>query len=43
MAAVALHFGGGGHVRAAGCTISGAIHEVKQKMIDAVIEALEQK
>jgi phosphoesterase RecJ-like protein len=43
MAAVALHFGGGGHVRAAGCTISGAIQEVKQKMIDAVVEALEQK
>lgn len=25
---VAFYFGGGGHVRAAGCTMSGSIHDV---------------
>ncbi len=38
MAAVALRFGGGGHVRAAGCTLHGTIEEVKQKVLEAIIE-----
>ena len=28
MSRVASFFGGGGHVRAAGCTMSGSIHDV---------------
>ncbi|HYF83004.1 MAG TPA: bifunctional oligoribonuclease/PAP phosphatase NrnA [Clostridia bacterium] len=38
MAAVALRFGGGGHVRAAGCTLHGTIEEVKEKILEAIIE-----
>ncbi|MHB1392482.1 MAG: DHH family phosphoesterase [Clostridia bacterium] len=37
MAAVALKFGGGGHVRAAGCTIHGTIEQVKAKVLEAII------
>lgn len=37
VAAVAKKFGGGGHVRAAGCTLSGTVAEVKGKILDAVI------
>ncbi|HQI17057.1 MAG TPA: bifunctional oligoribonuclease/PAP phosphatase NrnA [Bacillota bacterium] len=40
VAAVALRFGGGGHVHAAGCTVHGTIAEVKEKMLDAVAEEL---
>ena len=25
---IAAHFGGGGHIRAAGCTMQGTVHEV---------------
>ena len=35
-------FGGGGHIRAAGCEIEGTLEEVKQKVIAAVGEALEE-
>jgi phosphoesterase RecJ-like protein len=38
VAAVSLQFGGGGHVRAAGCTIFGSVAEVKKKILEAVIE-----
>lgn len=41
MAAVALQFGGGGHIRAAGCTLHGTIEEVKEKVLDAVIAEFE--
>ena len=37
VAAVSLKFGGGGHVRAAGCTLHGTIEEVKEKVLDAII------
>ncbi len=37
MAAVALRFGGGGHVRAAGCTVHGTIEQVKEKILEAII------
>jgi len=30
---IAIHFGGGGHVRAAGCTIKGPLPEVKSRLI----------
>jgi phosphoesterase RecJ-like protein len=37
VASVSLQFGGGGHVRAAGCTLNGTIEDVKAKVLDAVI------
>lgn len=37
VAAVALQFGGGGHVRAAGCTMYGTVEEVKEKIVNALI------
>lgn len=36
-------FGGGGHIRAAGCEIEGTLDEVKQKVLEAVGEALNGK
>ncbi len=39
--AVAQTFGGGGHVRAAGCTVEGELHEVKRRVVEAVVAALE--
>ena len=43
VAKIAARHGGGGHVKAAGCTISGAdIHEVKETMIKEATEALKQ-
>jgi len=35
--AVAVQFGGGGHLHAAGCTIEGSISEAKEKVINAII------
>lgn len=40
VASVSLQFGGGGHVRAAGCTLYGTIDEVKEKILEAVIERI---
>jgi bifunctional oligoribonuclease and PAP phosphatase NrnA len=37
MAAIALQFGGGGHVRAAGCTLHGTMEEIKEKILEAII------
>lgn len=34
-------FGGGGHIRAAGCTVKGALDEVKKQIIKAVTDAVE--
>jgi phosphoesterase RecJ-like protein len=34
-------FGGGGHLRAAGCEIEGSAIEVKQKLIDTVRKYME--
>lgn len=39
---LALSFGGGGHQRAAGCSIPGGIEEVKQQVITAAIEQLKE-
>ena len=39
VAAVAQSFGGGGHIRASGCTLHGTIDEVKAKVLKAVIAA----
>lgn len=35
-------FGGGGHKQAAGCTLYGAYDAVEEKMVDALLKALEQ-
>lgn len=40
VAKIAESFGGGGHARAAGCSIRGSISEVKSKVISSVQEAL---
>lgn len=38
--AFCANFGGGGHIRAAGCEILGTLEEVKAKLLNAVKEAL---
>ena len=40
VAAIALSFGGGGHIRAAGCTVELPLAEAKQKVLDAIGKAL---
>ncbi len=37
-AAVCAHFGGGGHIRAAGCEIKGSVEEAKEKIKKYIIE-----
>lgn len=37
---IALSFGGGGHIRAAGCTLKGNIAETKEKVFNAAIKQL---
>ena len=33
VSSIAQYFGGGGHVRAAGCTMSGSIHDVINNLL----------
>jgi phosphoesterase RecJ-like protein len=40
VAQLAKSFGGGGHIRAAGCTVQGTLEEVIQKVVEAVKAAL---
>jgi phosphoesterase RecJ-like protein len=40
VAAIAKRFGGGGHVRAAGCTLALPLDEAKRVMREALTEAL---
>lgn len=40
VSAIAQSFGGGGHVKAAGCTISGSAGEIQEKILTAVSEQL---
>jgi phosphoesterase RecJ-like protein len=40
VAALAAHFGGGGHERAAGARIAGTMDEVARRVIEEMIEAL---
>jgi phosphoesterase RecJ-like protein len=35
-------FGGGGHIKAAGCTIEGTLPEIRQRLISAVEKGLEK-
>jgi phosphoesterase RecJ-like protein len=41
VAKIAESFGGGGHARAAGCSVQGNILDVKNKVISTIEEALE--
>ena len=40
VAAIALSFGGGGHVRAAGCTVELPLEQAKAKVLEAIGKAL---
>lgn len=40
VAAIALSFGGGGHVRAAGCTVELPLEQAKTKVLEAIGKAL---
>ena len=40
VAALAAKFGGGGHAKAAGCTVEGNIEEVRQRVITEVCNSL---
>jgi phosphoesterase RecJ-like protein len=42
VALIAQTFGGGGHPRAAGCTVFGSPREVEKKVIDAINNSLEE-
>jgi phosphoesterase RecJ-like protein len=42
VATIAEKFGGGGHERAAGCSILGALSDVKHKIFSSINEALEE-
>jgi len=37
---IAAAFGGGGHIRAAGCTVNGCLEDVKAKIINAIKDKL---
>lgn len=37
---LALSFGGGGHIRAAGCTITGSLDEAKNRILNAAIQQI---
>ncbi len=43
VAAIAQEFGGGGHVAAAGCTMSGSLAEVQARMIETIASALDER
>ncbi|MEG0687717.1 MAG: DHHA1 domain-containing protein, partial [Hungatella sp.] len=38
---IASYFGGGGHVRAAGCTMSGSIHDVINNLSEHIEKQLQ--
>ena len=40
---IAAYFGGGGHVRAAGCTMSGSVHDVVNNLSAHIADQLEQE
>jgi len=42
VAAIAQEFGGGGHVAAAGCTVTGSLPEVRARVIDTIVSALDR-
>jgi nanoRNase/pAp phosphatase (c-di-AMP/oligoRNAs hydrolase) len=42
VSAIAAQFGGGGHRKAAGCTVAGALETVRPKIIEAAERAVRQ-
>ena len=40
---LAMRFGGGGHVRAAGCSLSGTVEEAKASLLPALLAALSEE
>lgn len=42
VAEISQKFGGGGHIRAAGCTLNGTLNEVKEQMKKVIAEELEK-
>ena len=40
---IASYFGGGGHIRAAGCTMSGSIHDVINNLSGHIEKQLKQQ
>lgn len=42
VAAIAKLFGGGGHIRASGCTVEGTLEQVKEKVLHQVKQDLQQ-
>lgn len=42
VSSIALSFGGGGHMRAAGCTVTGSLKDAQAKVVTAVTEALDR-
>jgi len=43
VSALAQSFGGGGHTRAAGCTIEGSLEAVKKQVLDRLLPMMERK
>ena len=43
VAAIAQKFGGGGHIAAAGCTITGSLPEVRACMLETITSALDER
>ena len=39
-ASLAMKFGGGGHVKAAGCTMQGALDEIESTLVDEIAARL---
>lgn len=39
---IAMKFGGGGHIRAAGCTLNMPLEEAKKMLLDSLVSALEE-
>jgi len=43
VAAIAQKFGGGGHIAAAGCTMTGSLPEVRARMLKTITSALDER
>lgn len=41
VAQIAKQFGGGGHIRASGCSIAGNLKDAKEKLLDALFKVIE--
>lgn len=43
VAKIATYFGGGGHRKAAGCSVTGSLRDVAQKVLERIYDALENQ